>query len=733
MNSTLEPTGKSQSRWREVMRRSSLPIFAACLTLGLTLILSFNLVRGSQVAVSLNEPAPQDVIAPESITYVSAVLTEQAQQQAAAAVPDQFTPVDLRIARTQSNLARTLFNFIDVVRADGAADSQTRLAHLQAVNNPTVSLEVAQDLLGLSLTDFNKARDDVLRIIEETMREGVMADGLSEARRQATLAVSFDLTPAQERVVTSLAPQFIVPNVFFDAELTAALQDEARAGVEPVTQIVTKGERIIRVGDVVDESSIEMLNQLGLLRRTTDWRRLLSALLIAGLVTAVLTLYWRRYLREKYVHPRFLAILGILILVSAVMGKILVPAPNMFGLLYPAATLSLLVAVIYDARLAVLVTALMALLAGYMAQDSLEMAVYAAAGGMVAVLHLRDTQRLNTLFRAGVLVALGNMAVILIFNLPENVSPAELVTMLSFGLFNGAILVSGLSLAGLFVLGSLFSITTMLQLQELSRLDHPLLQELLRRAPGTYHHSIMVANLAEQAAEVVGANSAMVRVGAFYHDVGKMNRPPFFVENQNGANPHENLDPYSSARIIISHVSDGLELARKHSLPSRIRHFIAEHHGDRVLKVFYTKALEAAGEGEEVDVNRFRYKGPRPRSKETGIVQLADSVEATSTALRPNTEEAIEKLVTALVDDHLKEGQLDNSGLTLGDVKLIKESFIKTLKGRFHMRVTYPGNENLIPAEVQEQPAFRGRPGATPALDVDGTILVDKVKALVRR
>jgi hypothetical protein len=206
----------------------------------------------------------------------------------------------------------------------------------------------------------------------------------------------------------------------------------------------------------------------------------------------------------------------------------------------------------------------------------------------------------------------------------------------------------------------------------------------------------MVANLAEQAAEKINANSPLVRVGSFYHDVGKMNRPPFFTENQNGGNPHDNLDPFSSARIIISHVTDGLELARRYRLPTRIRDFIAEHHGNRVLKAFYSKALERAESEDEVDITRFQYKGPRPRSRETAIVQLADSIEATSSALRPNTEEDIEKLVKSIIDDHLKEGQLDNSDLTLGDIRTIRESFIETLQGRFHVRVKYPGNEELV-------------------------------------
>ncbi len=183
-----------------------------------------------------------------------------------------------------------------------------------------------------------------------------------------------------------------------------------------------------------------------------------------------------------------------------------------------------------------------------------------------------------------------------------------------------------------------------------------------------------------------------------------MNRPPFFSENQNGGNPHDNLDPYSSARIIKGHVTDGLELAKRYRLPNRLRDFIAEHHGDRLLKVFYQKAVDSA-DGEEVDSSRFRYSGPRPRSRETGIVQLADSIEATSSALRPSTEEEIEKLVKSIIEDHLKEGQLDNSGLTLGDIKVLRESFSETLKGRFHMRVRYPGNEEIVADEPAEEPA----------------------------
>jgi putative nucleotidyltransferase with HDIG domain len=710
MNSQNEAQADSDQRIQILARRSLLWIFVVVLTLLVTLILALDFVTRPQVRVTPGEPSPEDVIAPTSITYVSDVLTENAQQQAAAGVADQYTPLDLSIARAQKNQVNSTFSFMDVVRADPLADPEIKIGYLEAIEGITVERQVAEDILSLSSAEYASVLENILQIVEDTMRQGVVEGQIteSEARRKAAQGAAFDLTQAQERIVTSLAPQFIVPNIFFNVEATEEMRQEAISDVEPISQIVTEGQRILRVGDVVGEVDIEMLEELGLLEQSLDWRRVVSALMAALLAITVITIYWGLYFSERQDTARSLTILAVLMALFLLAAKLLAGTRSEFAYLYPAAALSIIVAVIYSVRLSIIVTVVQAFLVGYIAQNSLEMAVYAAAGGILAVLTLRDAQRINALFRAGLVATVGYAAAIVVFQLPTGIAATELLTLLGAAVINGAILSAGLSLAGVFIIGSIFRIVTPLQLQELSRLDHPLLQELLRRAPGTYHHSIMVANLAEQAAEKVKANSALIRVGAFYHDVGKMNRPPFFTENQNGGNPHDNLDPYSSARIIISHVSDGLELARKYRLPTQVRDFIAEHHGNRVVKTFYRKAVEAAGDPPEVDESRFQYSGPRPRTRETGIVQLADATEATSSALRPSTEEEIEKLVTKIFDEHLKEGQLDNSGLTLGDIMLIRESFIETLQGRFHMRVKYPGNEELMSAEQKAQE--NGRP-----------------------
>ena len=709
--SEAEATEREESRWQRIWQRlttggAPVWIFAVGLTLALTLVLSFNLVTRAQVSADVGEPATQDIVAPQSISFYSDVLTEQAREQARASVTNVYDPLDLSLAREQINRARNIFNFIDVVRADTMAGRETKLRYLRSIEDLVIEPEIANILLDLSAAEYAAVEEDVVRIIGEVMRREIRDEpaAINEAKRTARTEFSFTLTQSQEQVVTSLVPQFIVPNTFFNEEATMQRREEAAAAVEPKRQTVMQGQRIVRVGEIVTAEEMELMERLGLLQPEISWWRLGSLFIASVLSVGLITLYWQRFHSPLQGSPRYLLLLAVLILIFALGAKLLVPGRGLFAYLFPAAAMSMLLAVIYDTRLAVFVSVVLATLIGFLAQESLELTVYMAIGPLFAALVLRDAQRINAFFRAGLVAAVGNMAVILIFRLTQQPETVELLQLLLFSVLNGLISAS-ITLAGFFVIGGLFGMMTTLQLQELSRLDHPLLQNLLRRAPGTYHHSIMVANLAEQAAERVDANSALVRVGAFYHDVGKMNRPPFFTENQEGIDPHETLDPYSSARIIISHVSDGLELARKHRLPDRIQDFIAEHHGDRLVVVFYQKALEQAEDEEKVDESRFRYNGPPPRSRESGIVLLADSVEAASAAVRPDTAEAIEKLVNRIVDDHIKDGQLDDSNLTMGDIREIRASFIETLKGRFHVRVKYPGNE-----ELETAPAPDGHP-----------------------
>lgn len=695
--STNSPT--TEDRLRTALRRSALWLFAIGMTLAMTLILSLDIGRQSQVAVALGQPAPEDIFAPRALTYTSDLLTQQAREQAVRAVTESFTPLDLSIGRAQLAQAREVFAFIDTVRADTSASTDQKLQSLQSIEPIRISEEVALGLLELSQAEYEQAQADILAIVEDLMREEIRPSQLGDFQRTARRLASLALSPLQTTVVTEIAYQYIVPTVFPDEVATAEARQAAAAAIEPVSRSVAADQRIVRAGDIVSAADMELLEELGLLQRELSWRYVASMFMASVLVVGLTLIYWLRFQRETFPNGRYVLVLAILMLIFTLGAKIMTSSDTLL-LLYPLAALSMLLAVVYDIRFSMLVTILMAALTGFIVPNSLESAIYLAAGGILSALTLYDTQRVSRFFRGGIWAAVGYLFVLVMFWLPRELELPSIVQPALLAVGNG-ILSSGLTLAGFYVLGGLFGIVTLLQLQDLSRLDHPLLRELLRRAPGTYHHSIMVANLAEQAAERVGANSTLVRVGAFYHDVGKMVRPAFFTENQEGTNPHDSLDPFTSARIIISHVKDGLDFARRYRLPFRITDIIAQHHGQRVVKSFYRKAEELAGDAaDEIDMALFSYPGPRPQFRESGIVMLADAIEAASSAVRPNTEKAIEKLVDTIIEDDLLSHQLDASGLTMGDIQQIRASFIETLKGRFHVRVQYPGNDEITELDV---------------------------------
>lgn len=690
-----------KSWWQQLRQHSTLWIFAIILTLGLTFIFTFNLLAPPEFRAQAGLPASEDVFAPRALTYESAVALRQAQDQATASVPEQYRHIEGDIGRFQLGQVTQTFAFMDAVRTDTRASQESKIQYLQAIEGLSFEAQVALDLLNMNETEYARVRSEVQRIVGDFMRREIRESQLRDVQQQAQREVSLELSPTQERVVEFLVPRFLVPTMEPDPAATERMRAEAAAAVSPFPISVAQDELIVRAGDIVTERQVEKMMQLGLLQRETNWRVVAAVGMLALLTSVLVALYWRQFYQgRREGSVRYLIALAALILFFALVARFLVSSPTLAIYLFPMAAFSLLLSVLFDVRLSITVTVLMAGLVGFNALNSLEIATYTAAGGLLAILTLRDAQRVNAFFRAGLAAATGYAIVVLVFQFNQSlVDVRSVLQLLAYAIGNG-FLSAALTLVGFFVMGSIFGVTTMLQLQELSRFDHPLLQELLRRAPGTYHHSIMVANLAEQAAEQIKANSTLIRVGAFYHDIGKMNRPAFFTENQEGNNPHDALDPYTSARIIISHVADGLELARQYKLPDRIRNFIAEHHGERIVKGFYFKARTLASEETAlVGLEKFRYPGPRPQSRESGIVMLADAIESASRALQPNTEKEIEKLVNTLIDEDLTEGQLDNSGLTLGDISQIRASFIKSLKGRFHVRIRYPGNEEMgIPA-----------------------------------
>ncbi|MFK7806135.1 MAG: HD family phosphohydrolase [Anaerolineae bacterium] len=704
-----------------ILNQMSLLAFFLATVVGLTTVLGVSFNRRGQVDLAVGDRPSRNVEAPRSITYISDVLTQQEQEQVASGIY-QYTPLDRSVGREQANQARAVFRFMEVTRSDSLASYETKLSYIQAIEELDITPETAELLLSLSPEDFIEARNETLAQISSVMLQTIRPEQLSVAKRDARSQISFDLDPQQEQIVSLLAPQFIVPNVFLNEVETERARQDAILAVEPVQQFITEGQPIIRLGEIVQAKDIEALEKLGLLQQSgTDWYRIGSAFMVSILSALLLMIYWWRFM-DRDRHPsRHLLILLFLILIFTATARVALFYDALY--LFPAAGLAMLLTIILNPRISLMVIFVISILVGYMAGATLEPMMYLATGSLIAAMTLRDRHRFGSYFRAGTFGVIGNLGVILLFRLSPNMTPSEIGIDLLMGIANGIVISPIVTIGGFFLVG-LFGVITVVQLQDLSRLDHPLLQELLRRAPGTYHHSIMVANLAEQAAERIDANGTLVRVGAFYHDIGKMDKPEYFSENQAGRNPHDDMSPYESAEIILGHVTKGLEKAKKARLPAQIQSFIAEHHGRGVVKFFYEKAKQDAGDdADEVDINLFRHIGPRPQSRETGIVLLADTIEAAATAIRPETEQEIEKLVNRLVDDHVKDGQLNRSELTMGDLREIRESFIETLKGRYHLRVKYPGNSEIIaddesetastPSDEPDEPVETNQNGAT--------------------
>ncbi|MBC7228505.1 MAG: HDIG domain-containing protein [Thermoflexales bacterium] len=669
-----------------------LTVLALSLILVSTFLLSFPLLSSGRVVLEVGDVAPRDIRSPRRITYESAIRTAEQQQQAEAAVPPVYTAPDPNLTRQQLERARQVLDYLSAVRADPYATPAQRRAWIAAVPELKDLPPAVADLLpALSDEAWNRVQLEVLKVVPEMMRQGVREDRLELARQQAATLVSLELSSDEAAVTTALAQRLIAPNSFYDEEATQRARQAAREAVPPVVRTFEANEVIVREGQRVSALDLEALQELGLQQPRTRWAEVAANGLLSALGILLMGVILARFQPDVLREGRKSLLLALLLALFLALVRLMVPDRSVLRYLFPAPALGMLATTTLGAPVGLIASLLVGTAMGLMGEQSLELAAYATVGGIVATLAVRHTDRPTVLFRAGFISALATMGVLVAFALfTAHPDPLSFSLALIGAVTNGVISAS-LALAGLFLLGPLFDLPTTFRLLELSRPDHPLLQRLLREAPGTYHHSLMVASMAEQAAERIGLNPLLVRVGAYYHDIGKIARPYFFAENQmEGTNPHDQLDPHTSAQVIIGHVQDGLELARRYRLPSWVRAFIAEHHGTSRAGFQYERAVEQAGDPAWVNEASFRHRGPRPRSRETALVMLADRCEAAVRARRPTTPEALAQVVGEIFGEVLGTEQLDECPITLRELSEVQQSFVYTLKGLFHPRLPYP-------------------------------------------
>ncbi len=689
------------------------------------------------------EIASRNIKSPRDLLVEDVRLTEAKKAEAAAAVPLVYEYDSLlgseAIKRIDSGLELLLRHH----EAGEIQDKEAFLPKLEAdfgvpltgdEYQPLVKLPLSRDLADItidllkpiftlpvvaSLTTFESDRSQGLSLFDrKDGRElgSALLDqtiGLNEALSQAQGKLSQlpDISKRQKQTLLKLVQQQLRPNLVFDQQETERRREEAIAQVAPVLFQIKKGEMVVREGERVSADQILKLRAIRDSGR--DSRSLQTA---AGLIICIMLLIYVGFLFAQENISKFspdsrdliflttvflllFVLIKVSIVISAGMGNAFAYFDSsVYYYAIPFALGAMLVRIVLNSEMAFLFAVCCSLLVGILFGNNLLMVLYVLAGSLVGAHGVRQCQTRSTLYRAGLWLGLTNMAMLLgIHFLSGRVFELELLWKLGFGVFGG--LASAVFVNGTIPLvESFFKYTTDIKLLELANMNAPILRQLMIEAPGTYHHSILVGNLAESAAESINANPLLARVAAYYHDIGKIKKPLYFIENAGGQrNRHDKLAPSMSALILTSHVKDGVELAREHKLGSELMDVIQQHHGTTLIKFFYDRAKSQADpEVQQIAERDYRYHGPKPQTREAALIMLADAVEAASRTLTDPTPARIQGMVQKLINNIFIDGQLDECDLTLKDLNLIAKSFNRVLSGSFHHRVDYPEPVHIV-------------------------------------
>lgn len=695
---------------------------------GILLFLLFGIVCVSdRYNLQTGDIAPTTITATKEV--VDTVTTEKLREEAARTAPTSYRPEaevnDAVIAAITVTIEEfgTVQQYGHTLLLSAGADTPVDdvltdecISHAQ--NDLVKSFELSEDqarqLLSMTTDKFDALAETLMSSVTQEYANTISKDDLQEVtdniELRCRLAVGKDLT---ELLVTPLLTKHLRANKVVDLEATELARSKVMASVEPV--VYKQGRNIVSKGNVVEAHHLAILQELGLLDSASyDYAIFGGALLLIISSLFLLVLMLRIFAPETFSNVRSVIAIMLVLVICAGIGVICVKLINVY--LTPIAFAAILLTCLYGPKVgisggltaAVIISGLAAASSSNFSSETVHLLLTGVVGTALSVQFLSGKpQRVRTVI-CGLLVALTNVVLIISIGMMT-------VTDLHSTIEDAVWSIAGGVLSGLIAVGvapvfeAAFNLATPSKLLELANPNQPLLRRLQIEAPGTYHHSIVVANLAEAASERIGANPLLARTGAYFHDIGKLKRPLYFKENQRGENPHDHTDAYVSAAIVTSHTSDGLQLAQKHHLPPEIQRIIIEHHGDTPVMYFYHKALQQA-DGKPVDVKDFRYNGHRPTSKESAIVMLADTIEAAVRSMSDPTPQAIEKFIERLIRGKLEDGQLSSSPLTLHDIDGICEAFSKVLSGVFHERIEYPTVQlnnagNAVAASAPVQPA----------------------------
>ncbi|PLS01190.1 HD family phosphohydrolase [Neobacillus cucumis] len=585
--------------------------------------------------------------------------------------------------------------------SDEPSDSEKE-SQLKAKLTPSVSKELSNQvftaLIHANNDDLAIAKDLTVTAINNVMTKRISADEVENAKKRVEEELKYTtLHDDLKLAAIDLGRYAVIQNEFYDPNATEELRQQAAESVEPVK--ILQGQIIAEEGELINQDIYRQLKLVGLINNDHSYKPFIGLVVLITIILSGIYYYFYQMKSLPEKRQTYLLLFGLIFMLSTFIMKIisLLQVFNFEGIgyIFPAALGGMLIKILIDEKLAIFMSILMAVCGSILFNEGItgtlnfSIGIYILFSSISAILFLNSQNRRSKILQAGTFAAIINVLTIGAFMMLPNGQYSGI----EYGYYLITALVSGISSAVL-TLGLLpffeasFGILSSIRLIELSNPNHPLLRKILMEAPGTYHHSVMVANLAESACEAIGANGLLARVGSYYHDIGKTKRPNFFIENQiHHDNPHDRLPPEKSAPIIIAHVVDGAAILRKYHMPKEIIDIAEQHHGTTLLKFFYHKALQDDSDSKETD---FRYPGPKAQTKESAIVGIADSVEAAVRSLSQPTPELIESLVKKIVADRLEDGQLNECDITMKEIEIVSHTLCETLKGIFHSRIEYP-------------------------------------------
>lgn len=651
-------------------------------------------IAPDQYDIHVGQPSSKTVYATKDVE--DSVTTEQKRQAAANQVEPSYKSVDTSVNTAVLSDMQHSFEAILKLKAEFASLGGSEITDEDLGRfNTQASISITRDSLAALLSNDDESfillADSAVTEARDTLNSTLPEGQENAAVTRITRSLLSDEYSANlVSIATEVLHKTLRPNMLIDQEITEANRQKAREAVEP--EMLVKREVIVREGEIVTEAEYEMIRSLGLLADNTLDVPLLGGMFLLVLIfCSAIFLYLWLFDRQVLQDNKRLLLLCIIIVLEVALS-LLVRDLNSY--LMPVALGAILISILIDPKTAMFVSAMLSFMVsmlvsadGLFSMTMFSILLMAFAAGPVAAFVLSHKQLRTGTLLAGFSIALVNFIVALSIGL---ISSANLKTALTNACWaiGGGVFSAVLAIGLQGLLEWMFNLATNAKLIELSNPNQPLLRRLLMEAPGTYHHSIIVANLAEAGATAVGGNGLLARVGAYYHDVGKLKRPMYFKENQMGDNPHDRTDPRVSTAILTAHTRDGAQMATKDRLPSQVLDIIRQHHGDSLVLYFYDKAAKLYGE--DIDISAFRYEGPRPRSKEAAVVMLADTIEAATRTLANPSPEKMEALIRKLVREKMDDGQLNDSALTFSDLDKICATFSTVLTGVFHERIEYP-------------------------------------------